>query len=487
MSGRLAARLRVLAPAVMAMFVVASPGAGAAPPEDPAALTGVDTPESIALDKEVEKIVEDRAKLIAQVKDRDAKKLQTSDLLQQASSLVRQAYDKAQAAADARAKGAVEQRCIKPSEEPAGTSDGSVASSFLCEAARRAAGPGGENDPWTVCSCARRYLLGLRKEIDELRSRRDSYVGKAISDDNIVSKHPLTAEEVNNLFRMRETIEADPGFGDDSHFTLEALSRQAQRQLSRDRTDALLRGQLPKPRILQELLGRDGLDRPKHQAYAYMLGSLTLLWAVHREETLLRTRILQQAVDERSEAESESSFSEQKKNWEAHAPSGDDAETIAIARRYDAREFPFILSTAQALRPIVATTRETRLRLKADAEAWNRFAARDGAGGGANWRDDFALFVEGDLMTPWSLMVGLPPWRVDWSRGEAANRQYAYLLPGHDSSDNYAGLIKDLKLQLPEIQLDPATPSLFLEHPINSKEKELTEAVASGAGSTEQP
>ena len=91
-------------------------------------------------------------------------------------------------------------------------------------------------------------------------------------------------------------------------------------------------------------------------------------------------------------------------------------------------------------------------------------------------------------MTPWDLTVSLPPWRGAWSTfSHAPNGEYAYLLPGHDSSDNYAGLTRDLKQRLPEIELNPDTPSLYLRQPVNTKEKQLTEAVASGAGVTEQP
>jgi hypothetical protein len=474
------------------LFAASPPSYGASPNEDPAALTGVDTPESMALDKEAEKLVADRAKVIAEIKQRADKKQPVSDLQQQASKLVQQVYEKAQAAADARARAAVDQRCIKPSAEAAGGTANSAASPFLCEAIRTASTTG-ENDPWTVCACARRYLLGLRKELDELRAGRETYLGKAVSDNGEPSKYPLTAQEVDNLFRMAETIETDPSFGaatyDAPDRTLEALSRRAQRRLAQDRVDALLRGESPKSRTLQDLLGTNGLNAPKHQAYAYVLRSLTLFWDLHRRGALLRTHVLQQAVDERRSAEYQASFSEQRKNddgrndlltaipnpppdisYSAIEPKvqkiveASHDMAVAIDRRYDAMEYPYDVSTAQAFRAIVAPIRETRLRLKTDAEAWNKFAAKDGAGGGGNSREDFAAFVEQQFVTPWDLTVVLPSWSGDWA------------------SDHYEELTKKLQPQLPEL-----SNSGVLVQPVNNPEKQLTEAVASGAGSTEQP
>jgi len=473
-----------LALVLLAPIATPSATAGTAP-DDAMALTGVSTPESEAIDNEIQKMVEERAKLVAAAQERSRKGQPTTDLMQQAASLVREAYKKAEVAADARAEAAVVQRCIKPSEDAGSAGSSSASSSFVCSAVLAAKGNSGTNDPWTVCTCARRYLIGLKKELDELRAGRSRFVGKRVASSTLVSTYDLTQADVDGRYRMDQSIEIVPAIGDRDDGSITGFSRRVQRQIARNRVEGLFSARPPRPVTLQDVLGVDGLDPTKHSAYIRVQQALRLTWEVRRNGTLLQVGLMQQAVNERQDREWTASYLAQKAIWAAHRiPSEGDPESIALARRYDAMLYGYLQGTVPDIRSIAAKIREARYRLRSDAEVWKNFAASDGGGGGPE--EDFARYIQNQFMIEWSLMVGMPPWRASWV-SVTKTPEYAFLMPGHDASNDYQELIRDLQIEFPEARFDINTPSLNLVYPINTAEKEIMEAVVSGAGSTQTP
>jgi hypothetical protein len=167
MSGRTSRRAGWRAILCLGLALGAAPSARAQSTIDElAALTGLETPASQALDKEAQKLLAERLEVQAQVRERIAKRQPVGDLSNRMSELVRAAYAKAEAAADERAKAALEQR-----RKPLAAAAGPGASPRLCAAVAAGGAERGENDFWTVAACVRQYLAGLKEELDALRAR----------------------------------------------------------------------------------------------------------------------------------------------------------------------------------------------------------------------------------------------------------------------------------------------------------------------------
>jgi hypothetical protein len=459
---------------------------GATPSEVADAITGADTPQSLALAKELQGILDQRVKIQAQMRELINKRQPITDLSKQMSELVQAAYKTAEEMADARAKGAIDQRCVKPSEatQPAGTATG--ASAFVSPQVL-AGGTTGGNDPWLVCASARRYLIGAKKEIEQIRGRNRLLVNRALPDSQVPGGYPLTQEEFDYRFRTAEIVDVDYTVRE----VIEPAIRRIQRMIAQDRVSGALSDKAPRLRSMEELFDGNDYTIIRGDSYDEVQNAIAMAWLAHSAEAGLKVDFLQQSINERQSAEANRSYALMKALWDGDVR--DNGPYIAIAQQYDRKALPFVLAKAQELRVIAAEVKESRLRLMQDAKAWKDFAAKDGNNIAATGYADasFANFVVRQFMGNWSLVVGFHAWRENMLGtmtvdGYAANREWIYALPGVDPNDYEASLTRAVQQLLPEGKGGSAG-TLMISHRINTNDIESIQAVASGAGDAESP
>lgn len=429
--------------------------------DDVAILTGVSTPQSEGLDKEVETLFAQQAKLRAEMREQIRKRQSTTDLSQRISGLTRPIYQKSGEAADMRAQAAMEQRCVSP--PPDSVPADPVASPYMCRAVLAVAASSGGNDPWTVCACARRYLVGVKKEIEDLRSRSDKYVGKRRPDSSgVVLTEPYTAAEVKGIFLFDQTIDVDHPFRD----TFEALARRVQRELARDRVQGLLEDRPPTVKSESDYFGGDKFELARETSYTAVRSGLELLWRLYRTDAQMEVGLLQQAVNERFEREFEAALGEAKRiraNNDA-----DEAEPLIIgmSRRVDQSQYPYVEETARALRAMSTRIRETRRRLLRDARAWTNFVAKDSS----RDRAEFVRDIDANFIAQWSLSVFMDSWRENFAMKQYANnREWMHLFAGQAAGENLEGISRAFQQRLPEASVRPKG-TLVLEQPVNQEQ-----------------
>jgi hypothetical protein len=458
---------------------------GATPLEDADAQTGADTPLSLALAKELQGLLDQRPKIQAQMRELINKRQPINDLSKQMSEMVRAAYKKADELADARAKGAVDQRCVKPSEAPQSTpAAASGASPFVCAQVLAGGAPGG-NDPWLVCACARRYLIGAKKELDDLRRNFEPLIGRALPDSTNTVGYPLTADELHFRLRNKENIDPD----ELPNKTMLPMAQRVQRELVRDRVQASLSDKPPRPRDLADLFNdAGGLGSTRADAQLAVQNAIALLWIAQSQAALLQSQLLQQRIDVRLGEERRQSGAEEDPLLKDHVI--DDAPFMAIAARYDRKAWPFILSKAQELRALVAEIKGIRLRLLRDATLWKDFSAGDGSMGVSIGYGDpsFANFIVRRFMGDWGLGVYFSSWRGNWvgPTSYMQNREWMYLFPGANPDDYPSSVTRAVQQFLPEARVNDSG-GLLLGHSILTEERETIQAVASGARDTDSP
>jgi hypothetical protein len=477
-------RLRMIA--VLALVLGASLPAplGATPNEDADKQTGADTPQSQALAKELQGILDQRVKIQAQMRELINKRQPITELSKQMSEMVRAAYKKADELADARAKGAVDQRCVKPPETQQSTAAASGASSFVCPQVL-AGGASGGNDPWLVCACTRRYLIGAKKELDDLRRNFEPLIGRALPDSTNTVGYPLTAEELHSRLRNKEIIDPD----ELPEKTMLPMVQRVQRELARDRVQASLSDKQPRPRDLADLFNDpEGLASTRAYGQLAVQNAIALVWTVQMQAALLQSLLLQQSIDVRLGEERMRSGAEEDPLLKDHVT--DDAPFMAIAARYDRKAWPFIQSKAQELRALVAELKETRLRLLRDATLWKDFSAGDGSMGVSIGYGDpsFANFIVRRFMGDWGLGVYFVSWRGNWvgPTSYMQNREWMYLLPGANPDDYPASVTRALQQFLPEARVNDSG-GLVLSHRVTTNERETLQATASGANEGQSP
>ena len=497
--------------AISAMVAISSARA-AAPlsPADLVALTGVSTSESEALDKEADKLVEDsiKAKADADAASRagsakiDTKKLadalkrgdkgalaaidqmpefqHASQLRARAEELAKQAYQKAEESASKRARAALEQRCIAPSSASGASAPAKSASSYLCSAVHAPSGAIGQNDPWELCSCMRRYLTGLQKDYDELQSRVQSFIGKDIG-----REHPVTAEDVDQDFKHSYGRFLPPNRPIESatnSFELDA--RGIEKDAARGRIRQALGGTGFVPSSFDTFLLSRG------SAYQIVLGAEGELWKLYQIEARWHLGALRQENDARrktlSEAFSTADDATMAKHPEYHTQ--DDATGFVrdmepLARQNDQRDYVYIEQTAQGLRSLVDWLGGSLRRFTDDANDWTNYAAKDGQAPHAEW----------PVTAPEPI-----DFEIDPSRYDPVHCCLRLISKGDQLFDDpethvWAHFPQNLLDAHPEMKLsgeDPnwqvRSPRLILHYDFEKKDQPVT-AVSSGAGSTESP
>jgi hypothetical protein len=407
-----------------------------------------------------------------------------TELSKQMSELVRAAYKKGEELADARARAAVEQRCIKPSEAAQSTPAGADASPYVCSQVL-AGGKAGGNDPWTVCACARRYLIGAKKELDELRKSYEPLIGRALPDSTNTIGYPLTADDLHSRLRNKETIDPD----DLPNQTMLPMAQRVQRELAIDRVQASLSDKQPRPRDMADLFNDpEGLNSTRAYGQLAVQNANALVWNVHMQAAVLQSLLLQQSIDVRLGEERRQSGAEEDPLLKDHVI--DDAPYMAIAARYDRKAWPFIQSKAQELRALVAEFKETRLRLMRDSTLWKDFTAGDGSMGVSIGYGDpsFANFIVRQFMGDWGLGLYFVSWRGNWAGPMAymQNREWIYLSPGANPDDYPASVTRVVQQFLPEAQVNDSG-GLTLWHSVLTNERETLQATASGANEGQSP
>jgi hypothetical protein len=398
-------------------------------------LTGVDTPASLAVDKEV----------LALLKALSAAQAEASSLplgpdrrkaVAEASALEKQGLDRALAAGELRATAANEQRCLALSSKALPPGSGPT-SGYLCEAVRSAQAGGDANDPWLVCACTRQYLLGVNAELEAIRARAGSFAGIRrvtregeqedgyfkLTPDGIISvtlsgepapdvwfREPVTADEIVRLFGA----EAGKGGGDPAKprgWDFLNLARQAQRQVAQLHFFQQATGQpdlgkryfaTPKDRELALL------TPAKRDAYARIQDAIRTLWHLHQLDGAFRLARIEQRLTEQARA-AEGPFLLRMDGIAADIGNRqdlDDDEKNAAWQKAKATHCPAFVaarkreieSAIDEARAAVQEVYGVRRRLQGDAVAWKAFALKDAAGtgdqAGIPYRDeDFGRFI----------------------------------------------------------------------------------------------
>jgi hypothetical protein len=405
-------------------------------------LTRVDTPESQAIDQEVDKLVETYIELNAKFLATPIG-LERGKLMAEADRLRTQAVVRAEEAGKLRAQAANKKLCLAPSA--GGSSVGGQTSSYLCGSVGGAEPGDTPNDPWVVCACGRRYLEGLRGEAEAISRRAAGFTGTRwpvrsyhSGDYQYPRTDPLSAEMVALFFEPGVVPASDRYIGrlglgtqgvGEGGWSFLTLAEHAQKQVARlgvhQRTSDLVdvgKGYFATPEAQAT-----GLLRPaKRDVYSRVQEAVRLVWTLHQREAALRMAAIEEALVGEVE-KAERPFVEHmgailQPIYEEDLPYEDRDAKIREAEKnacpgWVAGMMPHIEDAIAAAREVAAELYATRRRLIADAEAWKTFGLKDGAGSGpeagTEFNDeDFAQFIVQTLglnPLPFGSGLDLPP------------------------------------------------------------------------------
>jgi hypothetical protein len=480
--------------------------------DDLTALTGVSTSESEALDKEADKLVEEsrraKADAAAALKEAQAKidpkkvaealkrgdtsvlsqqspeEQHARELMAQADQFAKQAFQKAEDAGAKRAHAALDQRCLAPSAASSTPAGDSQASSYLCSAVRAGGSKTGQNDPWELCACMRKYLAGLQKDYDSLLSRVQLLVGQPH-----ISEGTITAEKVEQTFKRQYTRHLPPArFIEQATNAFEQDARGIQKDLARGRINKQITGRGYAPSDFDTfLLSRRG-------AYQEVLSAQREVWKLQQIESSLQRGIIDQDNVTRQRRLSDT-FATAAGAITAQHPSEfrdwDDAnrfkaELQALSKRNDERDYHYIEDTAARLRTVVGALRDTHQRFEHDTTDWKNFAAKDGETPSAEW----------PLDPTEPLTLEIRPSRADpvgcclfshWSPGQPE-------IGSDPETLVWAHFPQELLQNYPEITLSGHdanwqinSPWVTLRFSIDDRQPTLVTGIASGAGATQRP
>jgi hypothetical protein len=401
-----------------------------------AALTGVSTPETEILDKEVARLLEQYDALQAKYRAESSSfsrapgadlKKQSSDLQQlyrQSVEVQKQALERANEAGDKRALAAVEQRCVAASQHQSSMPKDTAASTYLCSAVRIGGAKSGPNEPWDVCSCVRQYVLGARQEIDDLHTRARQFIGqhavqngpmtfsfdqmkRFVHEKSYPKPYAITVDDVSSAFEPAQNVSVDRltsnspgGFG--------WAAQKTQRNLARSRVlrhDPAQSNNPPAPFRDKADIDAAQLYPAKRFAYNDVQDAIRRLWWLHQKEALFQLMVLQETVVDR-QRQARAAFITKAGVLENRLELGWQpdpalvAETKNLCERSDRDEARFVDETVNRVRAIVSHLKDVRRRLMHDGDAWKTFGDKDGAGGGNeagiwNYPDkNFAKFIE---------------------------------------------------------------------------------------------
>jgi len=441
-------------------------------------LTGVDTPESENLDKAADAAVAEAAKLkdeadeasreaAAEIDPETVKKaLETGDLsalmvdtpeAQHARDLVSQseqrmndAYEQAQAAADARAKAAAEQRCVASAgaAAPAGSGRNSP---YLCAAVLAAEADAEPNDPWEVCACARQYLEGVSREIETIRQEAASFVGQLLPrgyDPANPDWQPLTEEETAQYVPAGAPIDTQSFATGVDIPSFRGLAQEAQRTIAKARIWNAVAGHQTVP--FTDSFGQTyaSLQPAKRNAYYLVQQAARQLWSTAQDEAVLAMVVAFETY-EHWRAGADRSFIEKRDAIEAALEAARESnpydldvqpyidQTIELCRQSNEAELPNVDAGVNAARRVAADLYRLRARLIADMEAWRTFGLNDGAGttveaGIWNYMDeDFSIFIVQELQLSHYVNIGLAiPFQMqEVDKGLTINFETTHVLP----------------------------------------------------------
>jgi len=401
--------MRVLLPGAAVLMLAAPLGVACADSfaDQVTALTGSDTPESEAVDREVEDLILEYqkadAKFIAEpVGPAKAK------LLAEAEKIRGQALERARAAGTLRAEAANRERCLAPDAGGAATGGGAT-SSYLCGAVSDAVAGETPNDPWMVCGCARRYLEGLRGEVEAISERAQGFAGQSWPTETQWSvdfqfrrSAPLAAETVSAYFdsdlfpasdRHIGRIGPRGTIGGDGGWSFLVLAEQAQQRIAQlsvyERTTSVT-GQVAFANPMQHEHAL--LIPPKRDAYFRVQEALRWAWLLYQREGALKMAAIEEqlveAVEkaerpyhERMGAVRTAIHADENRSWlDRHA---DDREADRKScPSWVANLMPQVEEAIASARSVAAEVYKARRRFLADAEAWKVFGLKDGAGTG---------------------------------------------------------------------------------------------------------
>jgi hypothetical protein len=478
---------------VLGVLWLAAPALTKTQAEEDMQLTGVSTPEAENLDREADKLLDQAQNLEARAtallaegrKNIDQQAMMealqrgdTSVLFQttpehkqalglqaQAKALKDQAEANVVEAADKRAHAAVEQRCKAPSSAQNVAAD-PVASPFLCGAVRGAA-KSEKNNPWEVCACAVQYARGLSEEIATIRARADALVGKPHFGQTVL------AEWIQTEF-YRPTIPGGHAPADWAGQIIKKFEEDAM-QVQRDLARARVREKLSGRGYVREF--HDTFNLAVRDAYALLLG-VELAVDLYRKEVQLAAEVLTSEIGLHQGPPQESYAAQHTASYDRHYDltsgrfddAGFSADMQPIAKQHDHADYAYIEKIVPRARKIVDTIKDAERRLRHDFRHWANFAARDGVDLRSSFGDPFAESAERKLR--WDI----PPSRTLKDFGI------------------WADFPQDFQQKYPELSRDnthwTSSGSVYvatLTYSLDADEKEIVQAVASGAGASQRP
>ncbi len=402
-----------------------------------AKLTGVDTPQSQAIDKDVAQLLKNYDALMAQFKA--SQPSSKGRYLDQANDVFKRVLERAQAGADLRAQTAVQQRCVAGAANAAG--GGGATSPYLCGAVRSAK-PGSEpNDPWTVCACARQYVTGVAREIATIPARANGFIGRITEYDPIsdYSSPPITAQSLAQRFKIAaHPVDPDALVAAELVTSFKWEARDAQRRIAEAEANTHRPGATTVPFRSPQAQAGALLQPAKRNAYYQVQEAGRRLWDVQWEETIMEIDVAQ-AAHNQQQARSQKDFKAKadaimwRHDEQLRLAKSDYslrnqllrnqfAEQAALCPPSDAPEKGIVDAVIQQARRIASTFFEVRNRLIADMEAWKTFGLKDGAGttleaGVWNYQDeDFAKYIVKTFALAGRFKDGIPFWALS-SRG----------------------------------------------------------------------
>ena len=472
-------------------------------------LTGVSTAQSDALGKRATDLATEYVQLQARRKVSTDRNEQI-EIYQRSPELLKQAQQAALDEAKARAHAAVEQRCLQTGPATSAAAD-PIASPFLCAAVR--GGATSAAGPWDVCACARQYLDGLNKEIKDVQTRAQQFVGQQDF------AGVITAQRVSTEFPSDSPFFTGPAAYDPAiEFEREALQIQDELVIRTLHTEE---GFPPGKAGFTPAFWDDiaHMRRAQAEALRNVQGGVGLLWKLHQSEARFGLGILEQTVEQRqkllrgdfqSANEAAGTNLVGNQDWDTRWAAYE-AQIAPFCDRANSVENPFVGQTVQRVRAIVNQLKDVRQRLVDDMNDWKNFTLNATPGAivipgssttpGVDSGEDFAKFIQ-DTFASTTLTFTIPTStgglqslhadEKEW-RGPANCRAFAYYLNPieRDAGRAVAGIATAVQARYPEAkygccEVGTGISTISLTYKTDES-KQIAEGAAPGAASSESP